>query len=270
MRRQPFLNAKRAAIVESHMKMASSMASGFAKRNGMIAELDDLQSVAFEGLVEAALRFEEGKAVPFGVYARWWVRNRISMYVRQHRWAMRIPDHVYKLLLKTLKSIRLLTQSLRREPTAGEIARRMDISVKQLHQILAWLGAETVSLNMPVGENGKSNLGDFISEDRRLWKATTRRWDEGPEFEELRRSVSGMLRSLTKEEQYVLTHRFGLKRAVSKTVRAIANRAHLEPAMVLKTEQRALRKLRRLPDCAESRISNALGGRRSWDRLKLT
>jgi RNA polymerase primary sigma factor len=169
----------------------------------------------------------------------------MSMYVRQHRWAMRIPDHVYKLVLKTLKSIRLLTQSLRREPTPEEIARRLNIDVRHLHQILAWLSAETVSLDFAVGEDDKSTLADFISEEQRLWKASTRRRDEEAEFEELQKLICGGLRTLTKEEQYVLTHRFGLKRAVSKPVKAIARRAHLEPTAVLNTEQRALRKLKR-------------------------
>src|SRR5258708_1169120 len=103
MAKQAFLSKKRAAIVESHIKIAKSMALAFARTNGMAAEVEDLQSVACEGLVEAALRFEEEKAVPFNVYAKWWVRNRLSMYVRQTRWATRIPDHVYKLVLKTLK-----------------------------------------------------------------------------------------------------------------------------------------------------------------------
>lgn len=211
----------------------------------MIAETEDLRSVAFEGLIEAALRFEEEKSVPFGAYAKWWVHNRMSMYVRQHRWAMRIPDHVYKLVLKTLKSVRLLTQLLRREPTPEEIARKLNIDVKHLHEILSWLSAETVSLDLEVGEDGESTLGDFISEDQGLWKPRSRRWDEEREFEELRNLIRSSLRTLTKEEQYVLMHRFGLKRADSKPVKAIARRAQLEPGEVLNTQQRALRKLKR-------------------------
>lgn len=269
MRRQSFLNKKRASIVEAHMNLANAMASSFAGRNGMATEVDDLRSVAMEGLIEAALRFEEEKGVPFGAYATWWIRNRMSMYVRQHRWTMRIPDHVYKLVLKTLKSIRQLTEILRREPTTQEIATQLNMDIRQLHQIFAWLSAETVSLDVPVGENGKSTLADFISEDQRLWKSKVMKWDEETEFEELRKSIRGALRALTKEEQYILTHRFGLKRAASKSIKAIASRAHLQPASVLNIQQRALRKLKRSSDRTEISILSALGGGNSWDS-KLT
>lgn len=171
------LRERRAAadrLVESHRHLADRLAGQFANRG---QPLEDLQQVAYLGLVTAASRFDPTRGVQFATFARATVVGELKRYFRDHSWQVRVPRPVQELYLSTRTAVDDLTHSLGRPPTPEEIATRVGADVDDVMEALDAANAMHVdSLDRPrlgededlVFDRGEVDSG-YVRVEERSW-----------------------------------------------------------------------------------------------------
>jgi RNA polymerase primary sigma factor len=139
---------------------------------------------------------------------------------------------------KVARTRRQLAQELNREPTAAEIAKRLDITTERVGQIQK-MSQDPVSLETPVGAGEESQLGDFIP-DRTIPDPS-----EVATSHSLRDQIHNVLNTLTDRERRVLELRFGIADGRVWTLEEIGNQLHVTRERIRQIERKALTTLRR-------------------------
>src|SRR5680860_1369969 len=124
--------------------------------------------------------------------------------------AIRIPGHMVETINRLLRTSRRMQQELGREPTTDEIAREMEITPERVREILK-ISQDPVSLEMPIGEEEDSHLGDFIEDHKMPAPA------DAASRQLLREQVEEVLGTLTEREKDVLYMRYGLDDGRTRT-----------------------------------------------------
>jgi RNA polymerase sigma-B factor len=107
------------ALVRGHLALAERLALRYAGRG---QPYDDLQQVAYLGLVTAARRFDVDRGVRFVTFAQATVVGELKKYFRDHAWSLRVARPVQELYLAVRTASEELTQRTGRSPTAAELA----------------------------------------------------------------------------------------------------------------------------------------------------
>ena len=141
-------------------------------------------------------------------------------------------------LNKLLRTTRLLTQEYGHEPSYAEIGERMGMSPERVEEVIDLLHHEPASLEMPIGEEEDSRLGDFV-EDNTVPAPT-----ETASHQLLKEQIDAVLDELTPREKRVLQLRFGLKDGHTRTLEEVGREFNVTRERIRQIEAKALRKLR--------------------------
>jgi RNA polymerase primary sigma factor len=95
-----------------------------------------------------------------------------------------------------------------------------------------------ISLELPIGEEGDSHLGDFIEDQKAIPPI------DGASKRLLKEQIDEVLSSLTSREQRVLQLRFGLEDGRSRTLEEVGLEFKVTRERIRQIEAKALRKLR--------------------------
>jgi RNA polymerase sigma-B factor len=149
--------------IELNLSIAHSIATRFRGRG---VEPEDLDQVAYLGLVKAARSYDPGTDTPFLAYAVPTIRGEVKRYFRDCSWTVRIPRRLQELQ-GSIASVRpQLVQDLHREPTIEELAGKIGAEVNEIEAALAADGCFSVlSLDRPVDEDSTASLADTIADD---------------------------------------------------------------------------------------------------------
>lgn len=160
-------------VIDINLPLASLLASRYSGR-GIAA--DDLQQVAFLGLVHAAQGYDPDRGYDFVSYAVPTIRGEIRRHFRDAGWVVRPPRRIQELHGRVRAADADLTQTLRRRPSADEIADHLDAEPEQVVECLAADSCYSpVSLDAPVGAEEAPSLADSLgAHDPELGHVETR------------------------------------------------------------------------------------------------
>jgi RNA polymerase primary sigma factor len=220
-------------LITRNLRLVVNVAKNYIGRGLSLLDLIQEGNI---GLMKAIDKFDYKMGFKFSTYATWWIRQGITRALIDQSKTIRVPVHMMEFYNKVTKASRELTQQLGREPSKEEIAKRLEVSIKKIAEVLRAI-QDPIALQTPVGDED-SKLEDFVSD-----KDSPSPYSD-TERNNVTEQILKVLNTLTPREEKIIRMRFGIGFDKNHTLEEIGGHFSITRERVRQIEAKALRKLK--------------------------
>jgi len=221
-------------LIKANIRLVVSIAKKYRRYGSSFLDLIQAGNV---GLIRAVDKFDYKRGNRFSTYATWWIRRSVLRFLNQKERTIRLPNYLSNRLRKVRHVTRDLAQKLGRQPTLEEISEHVDQDPEELRQLIHYARLP-ISLDKPVGEDGESELINFIENEDAIvpFNSVQQRL--------LEEDISSALGELSEREASIIKLRFGLEGNRSHTLKELGEIFGVTRERIRQIQQKALRRLR--------------------------
>ncbi len=233
-------------LIKANIRLVVSIAKKYRRYGSSFLDLIQAGNV---GLIRAVDKFDYKRGNRFSTYATWWIRRSVLRFLNQKERTIRLPNYLSNRLRKVRHVTRDLSQKLGRQPTLEEISEHVEQTEEELRQLLHYARLP-ISLDKPVGEDGESELLNFVENENAVVPFNT------VQQRLLEEDITSALGDLSEREASIIKLRFGLEGNRSHTLKELGEIFGVTRERIRQIQQKALRKLRNPQN--QSRLRNYL------------
>ncbi len=221
-------------LIKANIRLVVSIAKKYRQYGSSFLDLIQAGNV---GLIRAVDKFDYSRGNRFSTYATWWIRRSVLRFLNQKERTIRLPNYLSNRLRKVRHVTRDLSQQLGRQPTLDEISELVEQTPEEIRQLIDYARLP-ISLDKPVGEDGETELLDFVENDSEPTPFTS------VQQTMLEEDIVTALGELSEREASIIKLRFGLEGNRSHTLKELGEIFGVTRERIRQIQQKALRKLR--------------------------